>query len=211
MSGRSSGWGDDAVVVVPPGKVWPTPHYAFNRQRVGKGCKYRNESGSPHRVAINLKIGVVERRLWFWSVISNYKTLKCTLDTGADESVFGSEAANDLGLVPPQRAARNGDQGIYTSDKEKGCAFLETVTLADDTSRSIWWCYRDVGVNQNGSDLLIRGRFPLRTVNVDHGGLRFDWEPACFRDNLLGMGDLLDARMLCVTPEALFMLARLGT
>ena len=210
MSGRSLGWGDDAIAVVPPGLGWPTPYYAFNRQKVGTGFKYPNVSGNPYRVAIDLRVGIVEQRLWFWSVVSNYKSLRCTLDTGAEESVFGYDAAVALGLVPPQQAARTLDVPTYESDKEIGCAFYEAVRLADDTIRSTWWCYRKLGIEQGGADLRIRVRFPLRTVNVDLGGLRFDWERACFRDNLLGMGDLLDARMLCVTPEALVMLARLG-
>jgi hypothetical protein len=59
--------------------------------------------------------------------------------------------------------------------------------------------------------LLVRVRFALTPQNSSDGGLVFDWDRSSFKQNLLGMADLLSARMLCVTPETLFMLARIGT
>ncbi len=208
---REPWWGGDAIGPVPTANAWPTPSYAFNRAKVGVGSRHDNQSGSPTRLVVKLMVGVVEPHLFFMSVVTNYKEISCVIDTGADESVFGYEAAQQLGFVPPDSEAGKPDPNTYESDKENGYAFFEPAILADGSCRDAWWCYRNVGIELGGSDLSVRVRFALTLQNTPDGGLVFDWDRSSFQQNLLGMADLLSARMLCVTPEALFMLARIGT
>jgi len=123
--------------------------------------------------------------------------------TGADESMFGYEAAQQLDLYRQISEAGKPDPSSYESDKENGYAFLNRWTLADGSGRDAWWCYRNVGIELGGSDLLVRGAIALTPQNSSDGGLVFDWDRSSFKQNLLGMADLLSARhALCDTRNA---------
>jgi hypothetical protein len=177
-------------------------------QGIQVGTLYPNIHHTPHSLIVKLDL----RRLdpdKYYSVVSDEKYVDCKIDTGAFESFFTGRAARDLSLDPPVKAAQSLSDS-YETEKDLGLAFSEQVAgVFGQSARDAWWCYSYIGIIEPSySCLAIRVRFPLNKVRSSSGVDSFQWDYYRLDHNLIGMRGLAGQRMLCITSEALLMIAR---
>lgn len=173
-------WGSNAIRL----SNRPSPSHRFNHAVVGAGCTYRNVALLHRQVVIQLNAGVYWRKgsgpLLKWAS----QPIKCLVDTGATTSIFNAQIAVDLGL-----------------SIEK--PFLKKITLADDSEVSYWWSEHELALSIGPGFLGVRVRFPVEKTPTG-----YVWKHGFPNPSLLGMKDVWEHRMLCVTPERLFVFCR---
>ena len=194
-------WGSNAIDIRGP-RIPPT----FNYQVVGGGKAHENKSSSFDRLVFELELCTYSAyNIYRETLYSPSKSVPafCLIDTGTAESYFSPEVARLLDIVPPQR-------DVYPDDgKQVSSAFQDVVYLQDGTIFSLWWFRQIIGVKIGVEAINVSVRFPLHRV-VRATGPAFVLHQGVPPNAIsrLGLRGLLDNRMLCLTPETAFAMAR---
>jgi len=179
-------WGSNALVV----RNAPTVKHEFNSGVLGRGVCHRNRAMSARRVVVRILAGVYWRQatVGVAPLLGDWigDGIDCLVDSGATFSVFRGEIAEQLGLSIAN-------------------VFLEEVVLADNRRRMYWWCAHEMAVSLGAGFIPVRVRFPVVPLT---GGMGYAWDRSFPGTNILGMEDVLTRRMLCFTPEVLFVFSR---
>jgi hypothetical protein len=107
------------------------------------------------------------------------------VDTGAGVSLFKSEVARELQLDPGKKVR---EQELILGDGSKSCAL---------------YCEETIGIELGAEWLPVSVLFPV--AKTAEGMI---WRTDFPLENILGLRDVLDRRMLCFTPETLFVFGR---
>jgi hypothetical protein len=107
------------------------------------------------------------------------------VDTGAEVSLFKSEVARDLQLDPGKKVRK------------------QELILGDGSKSRALYCEETIGIELGAEWLPVRVLFPVSETTAG-----MIWRTDFPLENILGLRDVLDERMLCFTPETLFVFGR---
>jgi hypothetical protein len=172
---------------VPPAIIvdnYPTPKHRFNFNLIGRGTQYANQAPAGDRCIISIQAGTAWKKSPKKLLLNNAVTLDCHISTDTQPTVFQAGIAHGLKLplVAPFFRRVNTFLGSYTG----------------------WWCKQDLWLSIGPGYMPLEVLFP-----VQHGAHGWGWRFGLPQWNVLGMRDVLNRRMLCVTSEHVFSFERI--
>lgn len=177
-------------------------NHSLNRRVLGAGKCY--DKPSDVKIRFRLPLGVCPSDLDYdWATPAMRYGLDPTplIHNANALSVLNGNTAVFLGLDCPKRQSND-----PVSDRN-GCAFWEHYDLGDAGAREGWWTEYDIslelGTNVAGVSVLV----PLVCWRgLDGPFFAPDTDFIC--DNQFSVPDILHHRMLCFTPQNLYVFAR---
>ncbi len=174
-------WGSGAI-----NHIGTSP--AFVPAKVGPGSHHNNRCPSPDTRFV-AKVSVHFPAKLTVSAASGSMLVDCIVDTGSEHCLFTPTVAHQLGYAPRR------DTAI-------------TLTRTDGTYININVMLEKISMQLGGRRLAIPVYFPVERISQNHGIYNDTWDTRVTNNNIIGMGGLLGERMLCFTPEELFVLDR---
>jgi ActR/RegA family two-component response regulator len=112
--------------------------------------------------------------------------IQCLVDTGAEISLFQAKIGKELGLAPGGGTVRSMRIEGFSGHVDKGL-----------------WSEQIVYIGIGPDPIPVPVLFPVRAVRPDKR-LEYRWRHKGLDENILGMESVLSKRMLCFTPDYLF-------
>ncbi len=175
------------------------PRHRFNASRIGRGKEHRNVSLSPNNAlrvhieafTILAHLSVLPARRAFAEpdllavTASVADGVECLVDTGATTSIFQGELARKLDLDPNKEPVLD-------------CSFEAFGGVVPCCT-----CKHVVYLDLGPYPIPVSVHFPVLPVRTA-STVEYRWREDFPEENILGMESILDKRMLCFTPEFLF-------
>jgi len=171
--------GPTAIYLAKPTR----PQHRFNDKVIGQGREYLNEAATGDLCIIRLNAGTPWKRLTPNLLFVHALDVACRIGTDTQPTVFLGNIADKLNLQPldpfPARVS----------------TFLD--------SHVGWWCKHELWLSLGPGYMPLEVWFP-----VELGGRGWQWRYGFPQWNVLGMRNVLNRRMLCVTSEEVFAFER---
>lgn len=178
-------WGQNAITHLGTNPL-------FNTNLVGAGNQLDNRpvsGGLEERFATQLSIRIPAP--FMLAQAQGIISVRCIVDTGTEYCLFKPDVADALGIRRPTSSMH-----LSLSPTRGTPGQLEVFR-------------QNLTVVLGALPLTVPIHFPVRTRGYSGGVRQFEWDPWALRDNILGMSGVVSRRMLCFTPERLFVLDRL--
>jgi hypothetical protein len=172
--------GTHIIYMDPP----PRARHQINRDAVGSGRRYKNQATYGDRCIIGVEVGVPWQALSKRLIFLHKVGIACNVGTDMPPTILLGNIADKLHLQPTD-------------------PFFNLVSTSLGSVPG-WWCKHELWISLGSGYMELEVWFP---VQLGHNG--WEWRYSFPHWNVLGMRDVLNQRMLCITSDEMYAFQRL--